>query len=82
MKTKTRKTIGKILVWGGVIGIGISTYSMYVPISEIHSAISNGAVGFNTETMLYYVGRIEKSIYINLASLFALLVGGLWGMKK
>ena len=79
MKTKTRNTIGKFLVWGGIIGLGASTYNMWTVISNM---MNSGGTSLAISVVKNYADTLMYSIYMNIAFIIALLIGGLWGMKK
>ena len=66
MKTKTRHLIGKILVWGGLLAIIYTTYQLFFP-----NYICQGDYD-----------ALDIYAITQVISIFALLIGGLWGMSK
>ena len=77
MKTKTRKLIGKILVWGG---LGVITFTT---LNIIFSpGIFNPSSGLWNWDLNTPGNVVLKMMYANVVSIIALLVGGLWGMKQ
>lgn len=66
MKTKTRRLIGNILVWGGLLVISFTTYNMF--------SFNNicGGVG---DSLAFYTK-------LNVGAIISILIGGLWGMRK
>lgn len=82
MKTKTRKLIGNILVWGG-LGVIFFT-NIWQVIDPLH--FFGQLVGDTQNNLIInselVISQMIKYGWINIGAAIALLIGGLWGMRK
>ena len=78
MKKSTRKIIGSILVWGGLGVIAIAGYVLYSQQMPAYNAIG----GFTSSQISLTIEVFRNSLYMIGGGIVALLIGGLWGMRK
>jgi hypothetical protein len=74
MKTKTRKLIGSILVWGGLTVVLLSSIYPLVAGNNL-SNITYGSISS-------FVISAKTRAYSGIIATISLLVGGLWGMRN
>lgn len=70
MKTKTRHIIGNTLVWSGLLLLAYGLFNM-ITFYKSHFGLNGECVVDNS-----------FNIIIQSIAIVALLIGGLWGMKK
>lgn len=70
MKTKTRKVIGNVLVWGGLIVLTITNTLIF------------NRYGFHYDSVSPFLDTLHFLGYLNYISIASILFGGLWGMRR